>query len=408
LFNGGVNYVHEKKNEYMRFTLSNSYSDYVASLYGFRLNIKDNQLNLGGEFKKPLNNTLKIDAAANVKYIYSNYDVYSGYEISPTGYFIPSIYYTKFLTTFKIDASVNFIADLIKRKLNVNAGLRIDYLDFTKSSFSISPRLGLSYKLQPITVINFSAGLYSQPPEYLWLLAGTNKDRLTNIFAKEFILGIEHYFSSDIRINLEGYLKHYSAYPVSLFDPYYIYVNISGIYPHFLNDAQSSGRGYFAGTELTVQKKNSGYGLYGTLSVSYMQSAFKATEGGYQPGRFDNGLSVTVISGYRIKSDFIFSFRLRYSEGRHYTPFDSLKSYQLGYGAYDMNNYNKLRLPYYMRLDVRIDKYFNIGKTQLIAYVELWNALDRKNIYDYTWTGNSMDTVYHWSRIPVFGISYRF
>jgi hypothetical protein len=408
LFNAGFNYQHEKKNEFLRFTISDSYSDYDAGLRDFELKIKDNQLNLCGEFKITLNNTLKIDAAADIKYIYSDYDVFSDYYVSPTGYFIPEVSYSKYLNTFKFDASVNFIADLIKRKLNISAGLRVDYVDYMKSGLSVSPRMGLSYKLQPITAINFSAGLYSQPPEYLWLLSGTNKDRLTNIFAKEVILGIEHYFSSDVRVNLEGYLKHYSAYPVSLYDPYYIYINISGLYPNFLTDAQSNGRGYFAGAELTAQKKNSGYGLYGTLNLSYMKSSFKATEGGYQPGRFDNGLSATLIAGYRFKFDFIFSFRLRYTEGKHYTPFDPERSYQLGYGMYDMNFYNKLRLPYYMRLDIRIDKYFKFGNTQLIAYVELWNALDRKNVYDYDWGFNSAHAEYHWARIPVIGISYRF
>ena len=76
-----------------------------------------------------------------------------------------------------------------------------------KGGLNLSPRLGMSYKLQPITIINLNAGLYIQPPEFLWLLSGTNKDRLTNIFAREVILGIEHFFSSDIRMNLEGYLS---------------------------------------------------------------------------------------------------------------------------------------------------------------------------------------------------------
>lgn len=410
LFNGGFNYLHEKINEYIRLTFSDCYSDYEANMFNFDLDIKDNQFNLNGEFKKPLNNSLKIDAAANIKYIYSDYKVYSSDYVSPTGYYIPEIRYIKSLNTFKFDASLNFIADLIKQKLNINAGLRADYIEYMKGGLNLSPRIGMSYKLYPITIINLNAGMYIQPPEFLWLLSGTNKDRLTNIFAKEVILGIEHFFSSNIRMNLEGYLKHYSAYPVSLYDPYYIYINISGIYPSFLNDAQSSGRGYFAGSELTIQKKNFGYGSYGTFSISYMHSSYKATQGGYQPGRFDNGLSCTAIAGYRLKNDLIFSIRFKYSEGKHYTPFDSVRSKQLGYAAYDMNNYNKLRTPYYMRVDLRIDKYFQIGNTRLIAYVEIWNVLNRKNVNDYEWNGdeNFSKALYHWARIPVLGISYKF
>jgi hypothetical protein len=404
----GVNYVQNRKSGIFSFTISDNYSFYKAALYGFNLKIKDNQFNLRSDYKTPVSNDFKIDLTAEGRYVFSYYDVFSNDDLTPTGFFVPPVSYNKSLSAFRFGLAANLIGDIVNHKINFNAGFRIDYLDLMKNGFSISPRAGISYRFLPLTTLNLNVGLYSQQPEFLWLLSGSNSKTLFNINAKEAILGIEHFFAYDIRANIEGYVKYYSDYPISVYDPYYIFINISGIYPNFLGDAVSEGKGYFAGLDFTLQKKNPGPGFYGTLNVSYNKSAFKATLGGYQPSGFDYGKQVTLISGYRLKSNFIFGFRLKYSDGRPYTPYDIERSQIIGSGSFDMSQYNKARMPYYLRLDARIDKDINIGKTELIVYVEVWNLLDRKNVYEYSWSGINVETIHHWSRVPILGLSFQF
>jgi hypothetical protein len=167
------------------------------------------------------------------------------------------------VNTLKISGGFNVTSFLFKRKLTLNAGLRFDSFQLLNDKLSISPRLGLSYKLTPLTTINANAGIYYQSPEMLWVLVDANNRNLDYMRVDEVVLGVEHYISSDIKISIEPYLKQYSNYPVSVYDPNYIFIN-SGveIYPNFIDRAISAGKGYFTGIDVSFQKKNSGAGFY--------------------------------------------------------------------------------------------------------------------------------------------------
>ena len=78
--------------------------------------------------------------------------------------------------------------------------------------------------------------------------------------------------------------------------------------------------------------------------------------------------------------------------------------------VYATDDFNSARYPYYLRVDVRIDKKFNFKSSTLVAYLEIQNLFDRQNIYAYYWNEDykSLETIYQWAFFPVGGISMQF
>lgn len=77
---------------------------------------------------------------------------------------------------------------------------------------------------------------------------------------------------------------------------------LTGIYPDFLSESVSKGRGYFTGIDFTIQKKSSGTGFYGLFSYSYTKSKFYAMSGGPHPSGFDYRNQFTLIAGWKLNS----------------------------------------------------------------------------------------------------------
>jgi hypothetical protein len=217
--------------------------------------------------------------------------------------------------------------------------------------------------------------------------------------------------SSDVKLSIEPYLKQYSNYPVSVYDPNFIFIN-SGveIYPNFLDKALSSGKGYIAGVDLTIQKKNPGKGFYGTLAYSFSESKFLALAGDIQPAEFDYGNQLTAIAGYKFSFGLSISGRFKFAKGRPYTPYNLDQSALFNRGIYDKTHYNKARMPDYARLDLRIDQHFRFGWSELIAYLELLNVFDRVNYYNYYWSYyyDGIKANLQFPRVPILGLSFKF
>jgi len=73
-------------------------------------------------------------------------------------------------------------------------------------------------------------------------------------------------------------------------------------------------------------------------------------------------------------------------------------------------DFNSARYPYYMRVDLRVDKKFNFKKVSIVGYLEIQNLFNRENIYNYFWNvqKNKLGTIYQWAFFPVGGVSVQF
>ena len=99
-----------------------------------------------------------------------------------------------------------------------------------------------------------------------------------------------------------------------------------------------------------------------------------------------------------------------FAGGPPYTPLDLEASAAAGRDVLDGSRINAARYPDYHSLNVRFDRRFNYQGSNLVWYVSVWNAYNRKNIAAYTWNGmkGKVDTLNQWGMLPVFGLEWEF
>ena len=411
ILSSGFRYDKEGNGFKYRLVAGYSWNLYKVNYQDFNLDINDNEISFNQKLEFVINKNLALSVFTGARNFFSKYIVNHGSGFNASNFYTPAVSFDNDIRTLKLSGGFNFTLKLFSSKLIVNAGIRADAFQLINNKLVFSPRVGLTYKLTPITTLNLNAGVYFQAPEMLWVLVDPENRNLSYIKVNELVLGFEHLFSAEIKLSIEPYLKQYYNYPVSVYDPNYIFIN-SGveIYPNFLDKALSVGKGYFAGIDVTIQKKNSGKGSFGSISYSYSKSEFLALKGKSQPAEFDYENQMTAIAGYEFEIGVSLSGRFKFAKGRPYTPFDQNESIINRRGIYDIDQYNKARMPDYARLDLRVDYRLSLGNTILTTYLEVLNVLNRVNYYNYYWSSyyNLIKENLQLPRIPVLGISWKF
>ncbi len=263
-------------------------------------------------------------------------------------------------------------------------GARYDYYGVTGAS-RVSPRAGLVVHATDTLELTAAAGRYTQLPPLALLVAAPGNERLAPIVADHLVIGAAYRPQPDLRISLEGYLKRYSGYPVSLETPSLTFADFGEQYDaSFLMPMAGSGRGRVRGLELAVQKKLV-RALWGQVSYAWSRSEERALDRVWRPGTFDLPHVLSLVLGYRLQKGFELSSRFSYSSGRPVTPFASETSLAQNRPVYDTSRIHAVRAPAYSRLDLRVDKRFGFRWGGLVLYVEAENLYDRANVRAYTW-----------------------
>ena len=338
-----------------------------------------------------------------------------GFDISDEGQFLKSAVYSQIKFNW--------------HPILFTAGLRFDNIPYNSTSV-VSPRVGASISLSPVSKINAAVGLYYQTPYYWMLMNKNNPYPLKNSYTKQQVLGLEHLFADDIKGTLEIYNKTYHQKPV----------NIAETTSNNLDERlgfTDSGEGRARGLEIFLQKKFARK-WYGTLSYSYSKSEGvdpREGRGEYYPYDFDFVNGFTLVGGYKFKfrkskwyqkfresaifpyiswipfmvSDQLeLSFRYNYSGGRPYTP----KEYDFRHRRWyidPLSDYNTERFGYYSRLDIMILRRFNFKKINLTTYLDLQNIFDRNNEWDRVYLDDGTYKMsYQYKQLPVGGIIIEF
>jgi len=414
----GINYKKLLRNGFIETVLSDSYTDnYIKQVDGqtadviFQNTSYNNEVTLKSTLNYKLSNTLTLNTGIGSKLADINNQLFLRGDTSAAGFPYDTINADSKINSYKLFGHANLTYKLFNDKLIMNTGVRVDYFDYIRLKTYFSPRLGASYKITPVTSLNAAWGIFYQSPEYIWLSASPENYKLNDIRCEHFITGIEHYFAADVKANFEVYYKKYKDYPVWKDIKTYILIDGGTDFgPNIVGEAVSAGFGSVNGFDISIQKKLSGTGLYGLISYSYINSGFTALAGGEKPGAFDPGNQFTLIAGYQFKNGWLAGIKYKYSGGRPYTPIDPVASKQVNRAVYATDDFNSARYPYYMRVDVRVDKKFDFKSSSLVAYIELQNVFDRENIYSYYWNEDDkrLSTIYQWAFFPVGGISLQF
>jgi hypothetical protein len=165
----------------------------------------------------------------------------------------------------------------------------------------------------------------------------------------------------------------------------------------------SEGDGTAWGAELLLQKKLSEVPCYGTFSVSYNVSEFRALDGVLRPSSFDQRWIMNVGGGYVLNDKWEFSTKFRLATGRPYTP------YGPG-GLQDPALINTLRVATNHSLDVRVDRRWQFEGWNLITYIDIQNIYNRKaqDVPRFNDRTGQLDTGNSIGILPSIGVSAEF
>ena len=412
----GLSYRHLFTKGFLDITLNRNYVDFNTQQSDSLLNpiFTNNSLEKENTIKADLTyklfNTTELNIGSSVKLIGFEADVFVPEFISTFGDSIPTAdlevkdNYTKF------DAYTNFNF-LLLNKLNINAGIRLDYFSPIKSKTYISPRFSASYRFSELTALTFSTGVYHQTPSYIWLVGNEVNLNLKNIRVNQYVLGIDQYFSADALFRIEGFLKDYFDYPASLRRTYLIMANtgagFAGSDENFasfgLDPLNSDGTGLAKGFEVSLQKKLSNTPYYGILSLTYSEANYKALDKVERIGSYDQTWIFNISGGYKISEDWEVATKFRYSTGKPYTPYNSN-------GSQSVDLINSMRFPVSHSLDIRVDKRWFFSGWTLITYIDVQNIYNRKNITSVRWDFRTQSPEFNESIgiLPSIGISAMF
>ncbi|MCX6153235.1 MAG: TonB-dependent receptor [Candidatus Kapabacteria bacterium] len=275
--------------------------------------------------------------------------------------------------------------------LRLTVGGRMDYYNFLKDNLKFSPRLSLTYTINDVSSIIFSAGRFYQSPSFIWLIGAANQD-LKPIRADQIVFGYEHTPYEDLKVQVEAYYKWYGDYPGRVYRPSSVlspsgFDDLTNDIPFGLEPLKSDATGYARGVEIFIQKKLSEIPIYGLLSLTLSESKFKSLDNSTHYGAYDSRIILNMVLGYRINSEWEASTKFRLSTGAPTTPF-------LSSGQRDNTQYNEgERLATFHALDIRLDKRWNFESMAIVTYIDIQDIYNRKNVSSVRWDSREQKVI---------------
>ncbi len=294
--------------------------------------------------------------------------------------------------------------------LTILTGFRADYSTYTQE-WVYSPRLSATYNLNYQTSLHMGWGHYYQAPNFVSLFERFERSIEWNLFetinlgtekSQHSLFGIEYRPSEKYVTKLEGYYKDLKNLVVQRDSTY-----------NFIPD--NSGEGFAYGGELFLQKREMpNTRLSGWLSYSYSVSKEKGEKPYYYYRDFDQRHTFSLVGRYNLFNNMYLDIQYSYGSGFPWTPprYDSQGQVLVdAEGEVRFEEKNTARYPVYERLDLRMSMRGDLFRdTKIEWYLELINALDHKNIYEYYWSDDyeTRFTSYMLPLLPFFGARVSF
>jgi outer membrane receptor for ferrienterochelin and colicin len=276
----------------------------------------------------------------------------------------------------------------IDAKTEFTLGLRLDDDSFTKNNLldHISPRAALTYNFNEDLSATLGIGRYFKIPTYTQLgyqSAGIFvNENLSYVQSDHLTAGIKKYFGNTTLLSIEGFLKSYSNYPVSVLDEISLANKGAGFEVLGNEEVESSGKGRSYGLELLYQQKLSN-NFYGLFSYTYFFSEFSGLDPNiYRRSTWDSRHLASFTGGYKLNKNWEISSRFRYNGKTPYAPIDetiSLANYPDLRLDYDLLGNENYLLDPFSQLDLRIDKKWNFTASSFNLFIEVQNLLSANN-----------------------------
>jgi len=249
-------------------------------------------------------------------------------------------------------------------RLTLVPGLRADYFaDIDRKT--VDPRLSARFQLTPSTILKAGVGRFSQAPDLGEVLPVIGNPHLQAPHAVHFSAGAEQLVGERLQLTAEGFYKRLSLLTVN-----------SPVPGENLNN---DGVGRIYGAELSARLRPS-QKTTGFLSYTLSRSERNDHGEGWRLFNWDQTHILTLAGGYRLGRGWDLSGTFRYVTGNPYTPVASTvydanaDTYKAIYGGV-----NTARSSAFHRLDLRVEKVWEIGSGRLAAYLDVQNATNRQS-----------------------------
>jgi hypothetical protein len=292
-----------------------------------------------------------------------------------------------FGTTSAIAAAHVQASGQLLPRVTLTGGVRLERFEALGNVVKAGPRGGIEYSLSSKARVSLSAGRYHQHPELVTIVAVPQNARLAPIQADHLVTGLTYQPGPGLLMSAEVYRKWYRSYPVSLDYPQLTLANHGSEFNTsdvLLLPMSSAGKGRAHGLELFLKKRLDG-GLYGQMAYSLSRTEQAALDGVFRRGSFDTPQVLTVVGGYQAGSRWEVSGRFTLASGRPYTPPWLSEAVGQNRLVYDLARFNAERLPALHRLDLRVDRKFQLfGRTSSI-FLEMQNLYNHRAVIEYSW-----------------------
>ena len=409
----GLNYKHIWSNRaYTNTSISNSTKESDANF--LNINSKETVFNIV-ENSNVINirqvNHFKLGAASKMEFGFDaevNDTDYNYYRKLPeSSPFISEIQFDRLISTKNYSAFITLKKNLFSR-LIFSAGMRLDQNDYEKINL-LSPRINLDYELiRGKTNLIINAGLYHQNPPAIYIANNASK-KLKSVKAYQHSISLEHMLTPSTKLSLSAYQKEYSDSPIlpgaTLHsDPTFLFDEL-----RMYNGIVSSGTALSDGLEILIQKKKA-ENFYGLVGGSIFNSTFTDYDGIKRNRNHNYRYIFNVVGGYRPNTDWEISIRWSYFGGRPQTPINLDASIQADEQILYLNEFNEDRTPDYHSLFIHYEKRYNLKRSNLVLFFEVWNTYNRENVetYFYSRVNKNIGKIVYFSTIPVVGLGIEF
>lgn len=355
------------------------------------------------------NETNTVCFGVEVKHLVTDYAYVLAEYTDVLGNAVPEISRDTRISSNKYAAFADHTWSFFPR-LTLSLGIRADHFSYNRHTH-LSPRFSISFKVTNRTSIDAAAGVFYQHLPLILLLQSENHRELKDPVAYHLVLGWRHLLTDNTRLTIEAYDKEYDHLPLDPIQPS-LFIFDELIYGGFFTNHETltdKGKARSYGVEIMIQKKLTDK-VYGVLSASYFRTRYQDLQGVWRNRVYDNRYIFAVEGGYKPSNSLEFGVKWNYAGGAPFTPFDIEASRAANSGIFDWTQINRYRLPSYHSLNIRFDKRFYFGSSNLTIYLSLWNVFNRKNIISYYWNTieKKPDKFCGWGLLPALGIEFEF
>ena len=240
---------------------------------------------------------------------------------------------------------------------------------------AVTPQVSAAFILGASTRMQLGWGQYAQFPEISLLTSPLGGRGLLPTRSNHEIAAVERRMGSRTRLRAEFYNRDDRDL---IFQPLYDPRIVKGVVfspplnPPYLN----SLRGYGRGAEVFLQRSSANR-FTGWVSYAYGHAEMRdGVTGSHFPSDFDQKHSVNVYGSYRLRPSLNLSVKSSYGSG---FPIPGYVT-QNAAGIYFLSPVrNQLRVPYYQRTDVRVNKAWTRDRWKVTLYGEVVNLTNRTN-----------------------------